>query len=326
MVYSELVQHFNNIDTGVDDFASIYVLSGKDDYLIEKVKATFSNYIDKDYADFNLSIFEQDQYSEAIDSLYTFPMFTDKRLVILNLNQDKDLDAISEAVDQYLKDPSGTAIFVVDASLVKDFKVKSKDAFKVKCEFETDDEMYREMQDIAHRNPSIEIEPQACIELAQRTQRNMHRVVGEIMKLKSYANGVITKQDIIDMVSADLDFRTYELTEAVNNKDADKALKVLTILLRDGATSVMILKNLYDKYRMMLHIELNKNKTNDELGEIFGVKGGQIYYARKISSTYSQVKLKNCVDYLHRIQFDIVYGKRQEVSALHEAILQLLVL
>jgi len=64
--------------------------------------------------------------------------------------------------------------------------------------------------------------------------------------------------------------------------------------------------------------------SNDELGKLLDMKGGAVYYLRKASSGYSQVRLKRSVDYLHGLQFDVLSGRRTENSALGEAVLELL--
>ena len=152
----------------------------------------------------------------------------------------------------------------------------------------------------------------------------MSRIVSEITKLKSYSQGTITRQDVCDMVSADIDFQIYELANAVSEKNADKAIEVLDVFFKNGIRGVTIINRLYDKYRNMLHAELNKNMPNEELGKLLGMKSGAVYFLRKTSSNYSQVRLKKCVDYLHSLQCDILTGARNDVSAIHEAILQLL--
>ena len=154
----------------------------------------------------------------------------------------------------------------------------------------------------------------------------MARVVSETNKLKAYANETITRADVEEMVVPDLDFQVYELSSAIAEKDGNEALKMLNLFFANGVRGVTILNLIYDRYRKMLHAELNKNKTNDEIGQMLGMKSGAVYYLRKTSIKYSQVRLKKCVDYLHKMQFDVLSGKRAEASALQEAVLQLLII
>ena len=152
----------------------------------------------------------------------------------------------------------------------------------------------------------------------------MSRIATEMVKLKAYCDDVITKRAVEEMVSANIDFQIYELANAVSEKNANKALEALDVFFKNGIRGVTIINRLYDKYRNMLHAELNKNLPNEEVAKLLGMKSGAVYFLRKVSSNYSQMRLKKCVDYLHSLQYDVLSGKRSDVSAIHEAILQLL--
>ena len=217
-------------------------------------------------------------------------------------------------------------VFVIDCGdeIAKAFK--SKKAQAVSCSRLDDVEILSEIDELCKKPPQIKIDRDAAVELISRTQGSMARIAIEIAKLKSYSNGTITKIDVCEMVSADIDFQIYELANAVSEKNAAKALEVLDVFFKNGIRGVTIINRLYDKYRNMLHAELNKGLSNDDLAKLLGMKSGAVYFLRKVSSNYSQMRLKRCVDYLHALQFDVLTGKRGDVSAIHEAILQLLVI
>ncbi len=307
-----------------DKFCAAYIVTGDDDYLVSSAIKSFKNLVAPEYADFNLSVISGDgAVSAAVDSAYTFPVFDERKVVVLSLENalgesDKNL------FDKYLSEPSDTTVFVISCSEDTAKTIKSKKAQVVDCSKLAGDELYSMIERLCNEPPTISIERAAVSELADRTQGNMSRIVSEIAKLKSYSQNTITKQDVCDMVSADIDFQIYELANAVSDKDANKAIEVLDVFFKNGIRGVTIINRLYDKYRNMLHAELNKNLTNEELGKLLGMKSGAVYFLRKTSSGYSQVRLKKCVDYLHSLQCDVLTGARNDVSAIHEAILQLL--
>ena len=47
---------------------------------------------------------------------------------------------------------------------------------------------------------------------------------------------------------------------------------------------------------------------------------------RKVSSTYSQIRLKRSVDCLHALQCDVRSGRRNESTALTQAMFELLLI
>lgn len=322
MKYTEFQQHVKSALDGGGNFAPVYIVCGDDDYLKDSALNALKCIVDCDYADFNLSVISNDLQG-AIDSAYTFPMFDEHRVVVLRL-ENALLESEKQALEKYLSEPSDRSVLAIDCDDEIAKSVKSKKAQIVNCSRLENAELVGEIKAFAQKAPSIKIELDAINELIERTQGSMARIASEITKLKSYSDGVITKQDICQMVSADIDFQIYELANAVSEKNANKALEVLDVFFKNGIRGVTIINRLYDKYRNMLHAELNKGMSNDELAKLLNMKSGAVYFLRKVSSGYSQMRLKRCVDYLHDLQFDVLSGARNDVSAIHEAVLQLL--
>lgn len=326
MRYVELEKHLNSVLMGEEDFAPLYVVAGEDDYLKDMALKQFEGVLDKDYADFNFAKMYSDcSVDDLKDTLDTYPMFDSVRVVVLFVDEKTSAE-LKAFLEEYVKAPSPTAVLVlyVDGDANKVFK--SKKATAVDCSCLEEDELVLEINKILAIEPSVAISLDAAKELISRTQSGMARIVSETQKLKAYANGTITRQDVENMVVADLDFQIFELSNALAEKDGDKALEIVNYFFANGVRGVTVINLIYDKYRKMLHAELNKDKTNDEVGQMLGMKGGAVYYLRKTSSKYSQVRLKKCVDYLHSLQYDVLSGKRLEASALQEAVLQLLII
>ena len=324
MKYGEFKQHIKEALQGRENFAPAYIVCGDDDYLKSSAIKALKNLVDPEYADFNLSTASGDDgVSSAIDALYTFPMFDERKVVVLTL--DGAISAASkDAYERYLASPSETSVLVVDCDDEVAKSLKNKKAQVVDCSRLDDSDLAKEIEEIVSYAPTRKIDKDAETEIITRTQGNMSRIATELVKLKAYCDEVITKQDVQDMVSADIDFQIYELANAVSEKNADKALEALDVFFKNGIRGVTIINRLYDKYRNMLHAELNKNLPNEEVAKLLGMKSGAVYFLRKVSSNYSQMRLKKCVDYLHSLQYDVLSGKRSDVSAIHEAILQLL--
>ncbi len=324
MKYGEFKQHIKEASQGRENFAPAYIVYGDDDYLKSSAIKALKNLVDPEYADFNLSTASGDDgVSSAIDALYTFPMFDERKVVVLTLDGAIS-SASKDAYEKYLASPSETSVLAVDCDDEVAKSLKNKKAQAVDCSRLEDSELAKEIEEIASYVPARKIDKDAEIELVTRTQGNMSRIATELVKLKAYCDEVITKRDVEDMVSADIDFQIYELANAVSEKNANKALEVLDVFFKNGIRGVTVINRLYDKYRNMLHAELNKNLSNEEVAKLLGMKSGAVYFLRKVSSNYSQMRLKKCVDYLHALQYDVLSGKRSDVSAIHEAILQLL--
>ena len=326
MKYGEVAGHLNGVLMGLEKIAPVYVVVGADDYLREQAVKMLSSLVEEDFADFNLSHFSADGgVADAIETLHTYPVFGQYRVVVLSAFQ-KLTEEDKKALKAYIDAPDETSVLVVncDADVAK--SIKGKSVTSVDCSALSDGELAVEVRKICKTPPAIDIEDGAIAELAKRTQGAMSRVVSELVKLKSYSVGTVTRDDVRDMVTEDFDFQIYELTDAVSKKDADKAFQVLDTFYKNGIRGVRILNQLYDRYRKMLHAELGKGLSNEEIGGLLAMSGGAVYHLRKVSSTYSQVRLKKSVDCLHAMQCDVLSGKRNETSALQQAMFELLLI
>lgn len=324
--YGEIGTHLNNAINGLEKINRVYVVFGSDDYLREQAVKMLCGIVEEDFASFNLSVFtSEDGIADAVETLHTYPVFGQYRVVVLKVLQ-KLADNNKKALKDYIDNPDDTSVLVIDCDADTAKAFKSKNVVQVDCNTLDNDGLTAEINKICAQPPARRIESAAVSELSVRTQGSMSRIVSELVKLKSYCDDVITRADVCDMVTADFDFQIYELTDAVSKKDGDKAFKVLDIFYKNGVRSMRILNQLYDRYRRMLHAELSKGLSSDEVASLLGMSSGAVYHLRKVSSTYSQVRLKKSVDCLHGLQCDVLSGKRTENTALQQAMFELLLI
>lgn len=325
MKYAELNSHLNNALNG-EKLAPAYIVGGSDAYLRQSAAKQFKALLNPEYSDFNLSyVSEDDGITAAVDALVMFPVFDDRKVVIIPDADDKLKDGEKAALSAYLSQPNPTSVLVVvmEGSGAKAYAKKEKIEY-VDCDKLDENEIAMEMEKILAVPPARTMERGVPHALAERTQSDMSRIAQETEKLKAYSNDVITVKDVYDMVAPDLDFAIYELTGAVSEKQSDKALTVLDIFTKQGLEPSSIITMLYNQYRKMLHAELHKTDDESVLTGLLGVSSGALYHLKRVSKNYTQLRLKKCVDYLHELQFAIRSGKKNEVTALHEAVLTLL--
>ena len=326
MKYVELKKHIDDALKGVTKFEPIYLIGGGDAYLRQSATAMFKGLVDPDYADFNLSIVAQGQgVSSAIDALSLYPVFDERKVVIIPDFPEKVADQDKDLIKGYLKAPNPASIFVVvgDEKSVKDFAKEEKLAY-VDCDKLDENMIAFELDTLLKEDPQKSIEPKALHALVEKTLGDMSRIVCEVKKLKSYSGDIITLQDVEVMVAPDLEFAIYELTGAVSEKQPEKALEILDVFFKQGVRGHTIITMLYGQYRKMLHAELHKATDNGQLASHLGISTGQLYHVKRVSKNYTQVRLKQAVDYLHNLQYSILIGKRLEQTAVHDAVLTLL--
>ncbi|MEG1529101.1 MAG: DNA polymerase III subunit delta [Clostridia bacterium] len=328
MKYTELDTHIKNAFSGIngESFSALYLVFGEDDYLVQSAEKKFKNIVENEFADFNFSVADAtDGASNIVSLLNTFPTFDKYKVVFVPNFNAKLSQKDSDVLAAYFKDPCESSILVAEASgdALKDLR-KIKCRNDVDCARLDDASLSVEIAKLMNETPKREITKSAERELITATLGSMSRIACEIQKLKAYCDGVINQDDVKEIVPKDTDFQIYDLSNAVSEKNWDKALSILGDFMQNGTKPTTVISLMYGHYRNMLHIELHKNDSAEEIATLLGIKPGAIYHIKKVSSNYSQIRLKKSVDYLHNLQCDILSGRRTETSALNEAVLQLL--
>lgn len=104
----------------------VYFLKGQDAYVKELAIGVLKGLLDKDFADMNLTVFEDSSDMAAVvQTLNTVPVFDERRLVVVKSSEGLD-DAGRAKLEAYLNNPSGFSVlaFSDDAIARDDFPKK----------------------------------------------------------------------------------------------------------------------------------------------------------------------------------------------------------
>lgn len=323
MKYVELERH---LQSAFEGFSPVYVIGGADAYLRQSACAMFKGLVSPEYADFNLSIISHGQgMSSVVDALSLYPVFDDVKVVVVPDVPDKISDQDKNLILSYAKEPNPQAILVLvgDTKSVTDFAKEGKLNY-IDCGKLDENAIAIEVDKLLSVPPKKTMEKSALRALVEKTLGDMSRIVSEVTKLRSYSGEVITCQDVELMVAPDLEFAIYELTGAVSEKQAEKALEILDVFFKQGVKGHTLITMLYNQYRKMLHAELHKTDDAEALASMLEISSKALYHVRRVSKNYTQMRLKQAVDYLHGLQYSILSGKRLEHTAVHDAVLTLL--
>ncbi len=326
MKYTELELNLTACMQGISDFKPLYVLSGDDDYLKSSATDIFKRLTNESFRDMNYSVIDFSRgASEAVDALMTYPMFDAIRVVVFDGVADKLSESDKAAFENYFEHPNDAAILVINTEQGAKCGLENKKYTEVvDCAKLKESEIAKVIDKQLSAPPLRTITEKALKALADRTRCDMARITAEIEKLKAYSDGVIEIEDVEALVAADTEYRIYELSSAVGNRDAKKTLSVLDALAKDGVKPMSIINSLYTHYRKVLHVALNKEMGNAELAKLLETSPGAVHYLREEAASHSQLRLKSRVDYLNAVQFAVMSGKQYEASALHDVVLTLL--
>lgn len=302
----------------------VYFLKGRDAYLRDFAVKIFKELTDPDYADFNVQTFEDaENIKDIIIALNTAPVFSDKRLVFVKSAANLD-EGDKSRLETYFKNPSdfSVLIFADDgaADIGRDGGLSGMYSYGdvVDCNGVNETQLSEWVRADAEK-AGAEINAAAVKLLAQYTNCNMTRAMTELKKLYVYAEGrPITAEFVELLVSPDIEYKTYALTNALTNGNNTEALKILQSLLERGESASGLLAMLTSQYRRMLEAKISRLEPN-ALARIMNVKLNSIMIARELALKYTPVELKAITDKLHSLEYAFKSGRKEENAALHEA-------
>jgi DNA polymerase III subunit delta len=261
-------------------FVPLYFLHGEESYYIDLITEAFQKYVLEEHErDFNQTIlYGKDAELLALQSeLKAYPMMAERRLVILKEAQDfKHL----EALEAYSLTPSPTTVFVVC------YKHKSFDARKKILKnfakngliFKSDKVRdYQLPEWIAKyvRTQAMQINGKATMLLAEFLGADLGRIANEIEKLRIVlgSNAQINEQHIEQHIGISKDYNIFELVNAVAQKQADKAFKIVQYFDYNPKAGelVVIIPAFFKYFSQLMRVHFTPNKTREGIASSVGV-------------------------------------------------------
>jgi DNA polymerase III delta subunit len=322
MRFSELK---TELSRSKDSLADLYIIRGEDEWLKAHALKGFKALVGTENLDFNFLVFDfEDSMSDVVEALNTQSFFDDFKVVAVKGVQDKlgEVDRIK--LEKYLSAPNPDAVLLLICESTPP-RIKSEAKVEtIDCDHLQGLEMSAVIKEMLSSPPAREMDGDGERELIKRTLGDLNVISMEIEKLKAYSEERITLSDVCELTVPEIEFQIFELSSAVGNKEGERSLEVLDNLFKQGLKGVAILNMLYGQYRRMLHAELHKNHEDKELASLLKVKPGALYHLRRAGKNYTQQRLKKCVDYLHEMSYLVVQGKRNERTAVQDAVITLL--
>lgn len=261
-------------------FAPLYFLHGEETYYIDLItEAIQQNCLEEHERDFNQTIlYGKDAELLALQSeLKAYPMMAERRLVILKEAQDfKSLDAL----EVYAEAPSSSTVFVIC------YKHKTFDARKKLLKnvakngqvFKSDKIREYQLPDWISkyvRSQGLQINGKAAMLLTEFLGADLGRIAKEIEKLRIVlgANASITEQHIEQHVGISKDYNIYELVNAVAQKQADKAFKIVQYFEYNPKAGelVVIIPAFFKLFSQLMRIHFTPNKSREGIASSLGV-------------------------------------------------------
>ena len=215
-------------------FQNIYFLHGEEPYFIDLItNALIKNVLQDHEKEFNQSILygKSTDVNVLINELKSFPMGSEKRLVVLKEAQDfKKLEALCT----YFENPNPSTIFVICHKYKKyDSRKKAlKLIVKQGAVFLSDKIKEYQLNEWIQRyvtKRGFTLNSKATMLLNEFLGNDLGRIVNEVEKLSIiYPKGTaLDEKHIEENIGISKDYNVFELTNAVAAQDIHKAYKII---------------------------------------------------------------------------------------------------
>jgi DNA polymerase-3 subunit delta len=244
----------------------LYLFVGEEEYLHRRALHLLYEMVDEAVRVFNVSIFTVgdasstgERITAAIDLANQLPMMSARRIVVIR-NFELAAESELELVFEYLKRPCPTTVLVFQAESV-DQRRKITTAVMKACTRVVLDRLSEQQAaqwaEAYLRRLGCRIEPGALGALIGLVGTDMTRLASEMDKLAlSVANcesgGLITQAVVSNLVTRTRSASSFELWDAILERDRKRALSITHRLLEDRTDPLMIVGALAGLYRRML--------------------------------------------------------------------------
>lgn len=295
-----------------DGIARVYLVEGDDYYLYDKAFSMIKNACKITLDDFNVNIFDDESFN--IDKFFAatemLPVMDEKRLVVLKGCKVGEGD--KKRINQILLHiPKTTVVVVLDYN--NNFEFLKQDFVFVDAG-RMDEPTVRKLVVAYLAKQNRQISPEALEALIAACNGYLTRIFNELGKLMYYdnQNALITKEAVEKLVSKDVEFSVFELTEALSKKQGDRALKILQQMQKEQGVFTLIA----NQFRRLFYSAISP-LSNSELAKLLGVKEYAITKAKQLSKGFSKAQLNKICAMLEDYDFLVKSGEMQQQNALY---------
>lgn len=305
-------------------YRPVYLLMGDEPYYPDLVcKAILDNCIDESEKDFNETVcFGSDVTADQIISAACrYPMMADRQLVVVKEAQLlKDIEELA----RYCSTPLDSTVLVIlmhraGADKRKAFyKSASKAGFVLDSPALKDYEITSWIQRY-YTSRGLEIEPQAAQLLGEYAGTDLCTIDVETEKLlKNLPEGTRTVrvEDVEKNVGISRQFSVFELTKALSQRDAAKAVKIAT-RIGDAAKFAlpMVISPLFNHFYRILRLGLlvssNPGVSREEKASLLGVSP---FFLQEYDLAVRNYPVRRCIAIISLINDYDFKGKGGEVN------------
>lgn len=313
----------------------IYLLYGTNYFLIKREieKIKLENNIESiDINNYNL---ENTILDNILDDALTLSLFSQKKMIIVDNSyiftssvRKKGLDHNIDLLNKYIENPNPDTIliFVINEEKIDDRK-KIVKLIKINGNVIEFNEVKNIDAFIKNELNDYKMDAITINSFVNRVGDNLAIIASEIEKLKLYKNDdkIITKEDVLNVCSEQIDVDMNELTNSIVSKNISKSLKIYNELIKQGEEPLQIIIRLANQFRIIYQSKelTKKGYSNKDIADILGIHPYRVKKALEISYKFPSKELLSILKKLSRIDEGIKMGNMDKNIALEQFILEI---
>lgn len=308
--------------------SNVYFIYGDDEYAIQKQINTIVAKIDASYDEIKLDM-DDNNIGDLIEELRTIPFLSEKKVIyVTNISS---IDDKSDYYEDFLNaintfNDTNISIFLADSKLKSDSTIyKDLKKYAICYAFTNNGTSLDELLVEILKDNDFQMANDAKEELLARVD-NAKALISELDKLLMYKydDKQITKNDVALLVSKNLDLNVFDLVTAVIEKNKKKAIEIYNDLQVANVSATYLLGLLLSKFQEIFDVKvlIQGGYSQDLIASIFKVKSGRAYYMIKNANMLNMKLVKQKLEELTKLEYDIKSGRQEQTLGLELFILK----
>lgn len=300
---------------------NLYLIYGLENYLInEKIKEI----VDKSKVETdNIISFDLDEDSimSVLVEASTVGMFSDKKVLIVNnanflcANKslsENELDELNKYIEHPFEDV--TIVFVVRDEKLDSRKKITKNLSKICKVYECNKiDSYNMNNYLSNyiRDKGYSISSDSVDLIISKVGYELSNIINELDKLFIYkdTDKKITKEDIENVITKNIEKNIFELTNAIVNRNKDKIMEIYNDLILAKEDPIKLLVTLSNQLRLILQVKLMRKSGYSEKEIVTTLKEHPYRINLAMKSSFEINDLKKKMLKLSELDYKIVTGE-----------------
>lgn len=305
------------------EIKNYYVVLGEDLFLLKQVESRIESACEITMPEFDKIMFDGENFSVAAfeGAFLGLPIASKKKLIVVK-NLPKQSEADKRALKEILRKQNNCCVLFFANSTGEDFSF-ILDATKIECS-KLSNELCQKFVDDRLKQNSMQITDAAKTKLVELCANNLGKICTELDKLAFMCmdKGTIEEDDVKTSVKSDLEYKIYEISDLLLDKNIDRAMLIIQDMLTKKEEPTAILSLLTSNFRRLYFAKITPD-DNATLAKQLGVKEYAMKMAKDKTSKVGAVALKQINEMLLETDYAIKSGEMPADLALNYAILKI---